>query len=112
MVQDWIGNLVKNGHEFCIVRISPIYRLKFTGMMWLHAGWENKVVPNKEYWEPGPYYKVSNGCFTYERNEEVITNYIEILDRELYKDDRYIIAIRDISDIKELYYGKALPNGF
>jgi hypothetical protein len=104
MLYDWQGNPIRNGNEFCIVRISPCYRLRFTGMMWLHTGWEKKIEPVKDYWEPGPYYLVSCEYFSYERHDDNITTHIDTLNRDLYKDDRYIIAIKGISDIKELYY--------
>lgn len=101
---DWKGNPISHGDTFCIIRVSPLYRLKFTGLMWLHGGWENKIIPNPQYWEPGPYYEVRSGYFTYERHDDTITSSLSVFKTELYKDDRYIIALRDISDKKEIYY--------
>lgn len=105
MLQDWKGNPVRNGDEFCIVRISPNYRLQFNGMMWLHGNWEGKIIPCSQYWEPGPYYKVSHDHFTFMKDETSITVAICSLSRDSYKDNRYIIAIKGLSDKKEDYYG-------
>ena len=80
-------------------------------MMWLHGGWENKITPDPQYWEPGPYYEVRSGYFTYERHDDVITSSLSIFNTELYKDDRYIVALKDVSDKKEVYYDSTRVQG-
>jgi hypothetical protein len=106
-MQDWKGNPILHGHEFCIVRISTSYRLKFNGMVYLHNPFQsNSIVPSTiQYWEPGPYYIVRDGFFKVEGEYTYRIICTDIFDLNLYKDDRYIIALKGVSDKKEEYYG-------
>lgn len=107
-ITDWKGNVLKEGDEFCFVKIR-------TGGFFKNSGW---VIPNGEgtftshtipdepeedCWEVGEYTKVEKGdiglFYTTKEGEYTFHQHISMLN--FCGDSKHVLAIRGVSDMKD-----------
>lgn len=111
-VLDWKGNVLKNGDWFCVIKVIDRQTMRFSGMMFLNGDGSitmdrthaEPIRPDRPCWEVGKYYEIHNNCYIIESSDGTILMLgISMLNFDLYKDDRFIIGIKGISDKKEEY---------
>lgn len=112
LVYDWKGNQLKNGDWFCVIKVIQRQTMRFSGMMFLNGDGSIEFggthaeprIPDYPCWEMGKYYEIRNGNYTIESSDgTTLMIGISILNFDLYQDDRFIIAIKGISDKQEEY---------
>jgi hypothetical protein len=113
-VKDWKGNILKEGHEFCIVKVIDRQTISFAGFAifnedgttTLDTTHAEERRPDKPCWIPGEWYLAGKCIHTFIIDGYTISISLSSLNFDLYERDDVILVIKGLSDSKELYYGK------
>ena len=106
-ITDWKGNILKEGDEFCFVKIKTGNSFKNFGMLVHNINGTFKIhtipnEPDEDCWEVGPYTKVKKdetGLFyTITDGEYTVHQPISMLNFRGSKN--HILAIKGVSDMK------------
>lgn len=106
--KDWMGNEIKEGDEVCLIQVIQSYPRVGIAL----AGeitWQDQK-PDEECWEKGRYHKLKMGELgLYYEWSKGNYHFIELLSMLMWSvSEKTIIAIKEISDKKELYEAKKL----